>query len=763
VKVNGKFLFLFICFQCSLAPLFGQRVGLVLSGGGARGLAHIGVIRALEENHIPIDYIAGTSAGAVIGAMYAQGLTPDQMDSIVKTDDFYNWATGKYDEDYSYYFMKKENNASWINLKFSMDSIIQTQLPTNLVNSIPIDYALMEATAGPIAKANYNFDSLFVPFRCVASDIESKQSLVFRGGDLAQAVRASSAFPFYFRPVLFENKILYDGGLYNNFPADVMLEDFQPDMIIGVNAGGSTTKTSEENIVSQIRTMMTTPTKFDVICENGVLIEPYTDPFGLFDFSNPDQIVFTGYDAAMKQMDQIKTFAHRRTAPEVLTAKRKEFKKDMPHIVIDSISVEGINGYQAEYVRNILKPGSAPIPIERLRASYFQLATDDNIKALYPTLKYNQATGYYDMHLRVTRQRDLVTQFGGNISSRPISEAFVSAQYNLWRSNSYSFGLNFYFGKLYSSGQFRLRMDVPSRIPYYLEVDATINQWDFYRSSTEIFSDKKPSYLLTSDYNYGLNFGLPVRNKGKFVASPSYIQLSDQYYQTPNFVQADTADNTDFDGGSFALLYERSTLNRKQYANQGTFFNMKFRGVAGQESTIPGSTSVVRDTIDKSHQWIQFNLVYDNYFKRKGRIRLGVYAEAMLSNQPFLSNYTASILSAPSFEPINEMKTLFLPNYHAYNYFGVGSKNVIVLTNSFDLRIEGYLFQPYQAIYSTTDLKAEFGEKWAKRYFIGSGGAVYHSPIGPIGLFLNYYDDQEQPFSLLFHIGYFIFNKGALD
>ena len=282
---------LFVVFFCQLSIVscqsaFAQRVGLVLSGGGARGLAHIGVIKALEEHHIPIDCIAGTSAGAIVGSLYAQGFSPEQMDSIVHTEEFYNWANGIIDEDYTYYFRKQENNASWITLKFSVDSVIQTSLPTNLVNSVPVDYAFMENTASIIAKAHYNFDSLFVPFRCVASDIENKQTIVFRKGDLGQAVRASSAFPFYFKPLVYEGKILYDGGMYNNFPADVMLADFQPDIIIGVNASGSNTPTSEGNILSQIRTMMTTQTNFSVICENGILINVNTDKYGLFDFDN---------------------------------------------------------------------------------------------------------------------------------------------------------------------------------------------------------------------------------------------------------------------------------------------------------------------------------------------------------------------------------------------------------------------------------------------------------------------------------------------
>jgi NTE family protein len=153
-----------------------QKVGLVLSGGGARGLSHIGVIKLLEENNIPIDYIAGTSAGAVVGSLYAQGYSPEEMIRLVNTEDFYNWATGTFDEEHTYYFKKKDPNASWVTLKFSADSAgVHTTFPSSIISSVPVDFALMENNAGAITKAKYNFDSLFVPFRCVASDIENLQ------------------------------------------------------------------------------------------------------------------------------------------------------------------------------------------------------------------------------------------------------------------------------------------------------------------------------------------------------------------------------------------------------------------------------------------------------------------------------------------------------------------------------------------------------------------------------------------------------------
>ena len=746
-----------------VSNLHAQRVGLVLSGGGARGLAHIGVIKAIEERNIPIDYVAGTSAGAIVGCMYAMGYSPDEMDSIVNTEEFYNWATGTIDYNYMYYFRRKEEDASWISLKFSLDSVISTSLPTNIVSSIPYDYALMERAAAPIAKANYDFDSLFVPFRCVAADIENKKTIIFRNGDLAMAVRASSAYPFYFRPVFFDGKILYDGGMYNNFPADVLLDDFQPDIIIGSNAAGTTTPAAEGNIISQIRAMMTTPTNFSVICENGVLIESNTDPFGLFDFTRIDEIIAEGYRAAQDQMDRLCHNVQRRITPEERAERRRKYTNSLSEVIIDKLSIDGINPKQSEYVRQILKPGSAPVPLHRLKASYYALVADPNVKNIIPTLKYNDSTGYFDMHVKITRERDVITEFGGNISSRPVSEAFVGIQYNIWNKKAYNFSGNFYFGKLYTSGQLKIRMDSPARFPYFLESDITLNQYDYFRSSTAaFFSEQKPTYILKSDYNFGLNFGLPARNKGKIVTSASFARVADDYYQTQDFLSNDTADQTIFRGPTGSLTYERSTLNRKQYPNQGTFLSAKVQYYNFEEKTIPGSTSPDRIKRTNYHDWITFNLKYENYFTRRGVVKFGMYFEFTTTNMPFFTNYISSVLNSPGFYPIQESRTIFNQAYHAHTFAGLGSKNIITIRNNVDVLLEGYVFQPYRELLPTVDSKTYYGEKFNKRYYVGSLGTVFHSPLGPIGFFVNYFDDREKPFSFLFHFGYFIFNKSVI-
>ncbi|HET6227023.1 MAG TPA: patatin-like phospholipase family protein, partial [Bacteroidia bacterium] len=210
-----------ICFLFFSQQSSAQKVGLVLSGGGASGVAHIGVLKALEENHIPVDYITGTSIGALVGALYAIGYSPAQLEELVKTEKFRNLSQGIIDQKYAYYFKRTDDDASWISLK--LDTALMNVLPTNVVSPIAMDFGMMELAGAGAAAANYDFDSLFIPFRCVASNVEQKKSVTFRKGDLAQAVRASMSYPFYIRPISIDGALLFDGGLYNNFPSNVML------------------------------------------------------------------------------------------------------------------------------------------------------------------------------------------------------------------------------------------------------------------------------------------------------------------------------------------------------------------------------------------------------------------------------------------------------------------------------------------------------------------------------------------------------------
>lgn len=759
----SRIILFFVLMLFASYEMQAQRVGLVLSGGGVRGFAHIGVIKALEENNIPIDYLAGTSAGALVGSMYVTGKSPQEMEQLVLNDRFRQLATGVIEEDLGFYFSKKEIDASWVTIKLAYDSLLKTKLPGSIINSAPVDFELLTDLSIPSAKANYCFDSLFVPYRCVSADIVNKKQVIFKNGDLAQAVRASMAFPLYFSPLTIDNKILFDGGIYNNFPVDVMTTDFAPDIMIGVNAGGTTEIPVEDNVLSQMKNIIVAVREYKMPSEKDIMISPNIDNFGVFEFDEAKAAIDSGYAATMRKMDVIKAAISRKVSAEEMKAKREKFLAGNKNIFIDKIIVNGVTTSQAEYIHKILNSGNECISLDNLRTSFFKLIADDNVRYAFPRLQYNAVTGYYDLTLYVRQEKDLRVDFGGNFSSRPINEAYIGVQYNIWGKQSLRFMANSYFGKLYSSLQVKLRLDFPSRFRVFVEPEFTINQFDYFKSNSTFFEDVKPSYLVLYDAYSGLNLGIPVRNKGKLITNAGYANLKNSYYQTRGFLQADTTDRTNYDAFTTGFSFERNTLDRKQYASTGTYFSVQGKLVTGFEKTIPGSTSLVRDTISKSLRWLQLRLVYDNYFKKTGPVSWGYYADLLFSGQPFFANYTATILSANQFNAVPEASTLFLPNFRAHNYVGAGLKNIWRIRGNLETRVEGYIFQPLQEIVENPETgKAQYTNALSKRYFMATGGVVFHSPLGPICVSVNYFDKRDPAFSFMFHFGYILFNKRAL-
>ncbi|TFH20479.1 MAG: hypothetical protein E4H10_16600, partial [Bacteroidia bacterium] len=238
-KIERMFRKCFFLALIGLLPLIAssQSVGLVLSGGGSKGLAHIGVIKALEENRIPIDYIGGTSMGAIVGGCYAIGMSTDEIITIFKSDDFTYWMNGIIEEKYKYYFKEEYPIPDLFNVGIDLkDTIPKTRIPLSVIPNQLMDFAFMEIFSRASAAAGYDFDSLFVPFLCNAVDVSNNKEVIFRKGDLSQAVRASMTIPLYFRPIVLDGNIMYDGGIYDNFPIEHVISQFNPDVLIGSKA-----------------------------------------------------------------------------------------------------------------------------------------------------------------------------------------------------------------------------------------------------------------------------------------------------------------------------------------------------------------------------------------------------------------------------------------------------------------------------------------------------------------------------------------------
>ena len=197
--------------------------------------------------------------------------------------------------------------------------------------------------------------------------------------------------------------------------------------------------------------------------------------------------------------------------------------------------------------------------------------------------------------------------------------------------------------------------------------------------------------------------------------------------------------------------------------SEGTYFSIKSKYVQGEEFTNPGTTAIDKKNFRAVHEWFQFRFNFESYYKRRGTLRLGVYAEMVYSTQPFFQNYTATKLVSPGFQPTPESQTLFIENYHTHKFFSTGLKNVINIRKNLELRIDGFIALPYQSIHKDVNLKPYYGDIFVTKHYIGMAGLVYHTPVGPACISINYYDKLSNPLSFMFHFGYIIFNKSAFN
>jgi NTE family protein len=760
VNLRVLIIFLLIGFQA-----FPQKVGVVLSGGGSSGLAHVGVLKALEEAKIPIDFITGTSMGALVGGMYAMGYTPDEIIEIVSSEEFNQWVFGKPLDRYVYFFREREPDASWVGIKFRVDSVIQTRFPTNIVSPVNMDFAFLERSAAVSAAAKYNFDSLFVPFRCVAADIHNKAEVVFDSGDLGQALRATTTYPFFFKPIVVDDKLLFDGGLYNNFPADIMYRDFLPDVIVGSTVASEMKPPVEDDIFSQIKNMLMERTTYGVVCETEsmIIIKPEIPKVSILDFDQTLAMIQGGYQTTLTRLKDIKAMIPRVQDSLALAQKRHSFRHQLEPLIIENIEIEGPNKNQANYVKRAFRTKKLPVPAENLKPYYYRLAYDPRIKKIYPKAKINPDSKLFNLNLQMKLDKDVLIDFGGLFSSRPINMGFLGLHYKRINRIGLAVDANTYFGKFYSSVQVKSTFDFPAKLPYQIEADFTFNNFDYFNSASTFFEDVKPSYLIQSDRSFQASFVVPWRNHARFKIGSSVARMFDDYYQTKSFSTADTADRTNFNHASIFINFEHNTLNRKAYASTGSRFYVKFRYLGGEENNKPGSTSTSEDEYTNNHNFFRGKVVYDTYLNKRGRVHAGIYSEIVFSNQPFFNNTTATLLQAATFNVIPESQTLFQRQFRAHSYGAAGLKLITSFTQRLDLRLEGYIFQPHKEILSNADLTPRYGDIFEKRYFAASASLVFHTPIAPIALSLNYYDQSEKPFSLIFTTGFLIFNRRALD
>jgi NTE family protein len=747
----------------SIVPLSlsAQRVGLVLSGGGASGFAHIGVLKALEENNIPIDYITGTSAGALVGSMYACGFTPAEIEAFVLSEKFQLMTAGEVEPRQEFLLRESDPNSDMLSFSFSKDSIFKKSLPTNFVESELMDFEMLRLLGMTSAAIGDDFDSLFVPFRCVASDIAAKKSTVFNHVHLNQAVRASMTFPFFINPIRVNGVLYFDGGLYNNFPADVMYSSFVPDFIIGSNVSYNAGPPTEDDLISQITNMLVSYSNFSLPCEEGVMILPKTT-VKTFDFKEVEKAIDDGYQATILQMDSIKMSIEKRVTAEELALKRAAFRKKIPALQISEVNTRFKNGLDQSYVRkSILKNAKMQmIGPKRFERRYFRTYATPQIQYLYPTLTKNSDTTY-SLDLYVKKSKDFRLDIGGLVCSRAVNTGFVQLNYFHLGKAAMDLHVNSYFGKFYGSGKAALDVHLPSYYPLSFSAYVVLNRWDYFKSFATFFEDVKPSFLVQNEQYYGIQFRQPILNNSKSTLDFRHVELEDKYYQTEAFTNKDTADVTHFSGNVLSWTLEQNSLNRKQFASEGTLFMLRFRYVQGTENSVSGSTSPDQYDYRKNHSWINFNGEFKTFPFAFPNFKFGIHAVASVTSQSLFKNYTASILSMNTFQPIPDMQTYFLPEYRSPQHIGAGVNVIFTILKNIDIRFDGYLYQPFVQLVVYDDGTFGYSKLFKGETQAASLSAIYHSRVGPLRLTLNYFPLQKIPLSFQASYGYVLFNERA--
>ncbi|KQB43406.1 putative patatin-like phospholipase [Flavobacterium daejeonense] len=375
-----KYILLLLVFFSGLT-MFSQKkdrpkIGLVLSGGGAKGFAHIGVLKVIEEAGVKIDYIGGTSMGAVVGGLYAAGYNAAQLDSIFKETDFDELLSDYIPRQTKNFYEKRNDEVYSLVLPFNKYKIgIPDALSKGLYN-----FNLLSRITRNVRHVR-DFNKLPIPFLCIGSDIETGEQVVLNKGNLAQAMIASSAFPSLFSPVEYQDRFLVDGGVVNNYPVDEVRK-LGADIIIGVDVQNDLLDRKELNDATKILVQITNLHSIDKMKQNilktDIYIRPDVREYGVMSFDSGDVILSRGEEAAFSVFERLKQ----------LGAQSKNYKKPKLEQQSDSLQIAAINcnklrNYTKEYIYGKLrfKPGTK-ISYRQLQTGINNLNATENFSAI---------------------------------------------------------------------------------------------------------------------------------------------------------------------------------------------------------------------------------------------------------------------------------------------------------------------------------------------------------------------------------------------
>lgn len=719
-----------------------QSVGLVLSGGGAKGIAHIGLIQALEDNDIPIDYITGTSMGAIVGGLYACGYTPAEMMELINSDYFGYLSSGKADPAFTYYFSKGSPSPQMFAMSVGgRDSTARSKIfnPQSLISPMPMSFGFMQIFSAYGAQCDGNFDRLFVPFRCVASDVAQKRKKVMGAGDLGESIRASMSFPLIFQATEIDGQVLYDGGIYDNFPVGVMQTEFAPSVIIGSDVSAPSDGPAN-SYFQQLDLLVSRAQSYEVPPETGIKVRIDVSNFGLLDWDRADAIYRAGYSRGIEMMDSIKARIPTRADSTARRLRRAVFKSGTPALRFDSVNVEGATKRQNEYIKYLFHPakGTDTIGIDRARLAFYRALSSGKMSYLRPRAHVNNdSAGLFTLDLKALVKSNFSVGAGAYITSSNNSYLYLRGGYSSLSFSSVSTDIEAWIGQSYMAGALTGRLDIASALPSALVLNAVASRRKYYEDEELFFRDNEPAFVTAHEYFAKLAWAMAAGRRGCVDIGLGGGKLRNTFY-SPGHEGGyrEGRHHVDFALGQAYAAYRSSTLDNINYPLSGSSLNASFAAVLGKATC--GQAGADGRGTDKHMAWLQLDAHWRNYISLGRHWVLGTEARALLSNRPLPGSYEASVSSAPAYSPTPASTNTFNPAFRANSFLAATVVPVYKFNSSLSARFSASVFAPLRGIREGDGGTARFGRCFDSTEFFGELNLVYALPFGNIAGYCNY-------------------------
>ncbi|NDP20232.1 MAG: patatin [Paludibacter sp.] len=715
-------------------------MGLVLSGGGAPGIAHIGVIKALEENKIPIDYITGTSIGAVVGGLYAMAYSPNEIIQFFKSKDFNQWSNGETTPSEIYYFKISDAKPCLfeINYPIKKDKLLNWKtdwIPSSLLSPHDMNYAFVPLSAQANAIVAGDFDTLFVPFRCVASDVYNKRAYVFRNGQLSNAIRASMTFPFAIKPIEIENHLLFDGGIYNNFPVDIMQADFQPDYIIGSVVAYNPPKADKQDVLMQLQNMIIHNTEYSIPADNGLLLNFDLKKYDTFDFTKVDELVQIGYDSVMAHLDEIKAKISVRISTNEIDERRAKFRSRFPELTFQDMKISGVDSIQEKYLLRLFGHKKTFFGLEDFKKGYCKLISDDRVTEVVPQAIYDSTTQKFHLKLDIEAHDQLKVSVGGNLSTSNANQLYVGLKYQNLNKIPTTISIDAQTGEIYSGIEIGTRIEIPSWTNMFLKLSADIHKSDYYTVIKVFFENSNPTFSQYETVGK-LVFGLPMGMNSIICLGTGYGLLTD-IYSRDRFLENQTIgnDKSSYSIGKVFAKVEGNILNNAMYPTNGQYFTTSIQLFKDNEKFVSNNNSTSNV---KSDLWLQFSGKHEQYFSLSSYFSLGTYAELVYSTHNLLENYTSTLIQATAFQPTTFTRTIFNETFRSNQFVAIGIKPIYNFNGNLHLRSELYWFLPYQTINNAANQAPYYSYGFNGSRLLWESALVYNFTKASAGFYVNY-------------------------